>query len=64
MELDNKSKFTVHIQYSFMKAWIQLLPFRTILLQDIFQGNLNEAYKDIDNVTGIADKIICRSSIT
>ena len=34
------------------------LPFGVVLSQDIFQRKLDEIYKDIPNVTGIADDII------
>ena len=63
VELDHESSRLCTFNTPFGRYWFKRLPFGIVLSQDIFQRKLDEVYRDIPNVMGIADDIIvCGSS--
>ena len=63
MELDHESSLLCTFNTPFGRYRFKRLPFGVVLFQDIFQRKLDEVYRGIPNVMGIADDIIvCGSS--
>ena len=63
VELDHESSRLCTFNTPFGRYRFKRLPFGIVLSQDIFQRKLDEVYRDIPNVMGIADDIIvCGSS--
>ena len=56
--LDHESSLLCTFNTPFGRYRFKRLPFGIILSQDIFQRRLDEVYKDIPNVMGIADDIV------
>lgn len=63
VELDDESSRLCTFNTPFGRYRFKRLPFGVVLSQDIFQRKLDDVYKNIPNVTGIADDIvICGST--
>ena len=58
VELDEESSYLCTFNTPFGRYRFKRLPFGVKVSQDIFQRKLDEVYKDIPNVTGIADDIL------
>lgn len=58
VDLDEESSYLCTFNTPFGRYRFKRLPFGVKVSQDIFQRKLNEVYKDIPNVTGIADDIL------
>ena len=58
VELDHESSLLCTFNTPFGRYRFKRLPFGINVSQDVFQRKLDEVYRDIDNVTGIADDII------
>ena len=58
VELDDESSFLCTFNTPFRRYRFKRLPFGVILSQDIFQRKLDEVYRGIPNVMGIADDIV------
>ena len=58
VELDDDSSFPCTFNTPFGRYRFKRLPFGVILSQDIFQRKLDEVYRGIPNVMGIADDIV------
>ena len=58
VELDHESSLLCTCNTPFGRYGFKRLPFGTVVSQDIFQRKLDDIYKNIPNVTGIADDII------
>ncbi|KAL9977016.1 hypothetical protein ACROYT_G014376 [Oculina patagonica] len=58
VELDHESSFLCTFNTPFGRYRFKRLPFGIVVSQDIFQRMLDNIYKNIPNVTGIADNII------
>ena len=62
VELDHESSMLCTFNTPFGRFRFKRLPFGIRVSQDIFQRKLDEVYKDIDNITNIADDIIISGS--
>ena len=62
IELEEESSLLCTFNTPFGRYRFKCLPFRVSVSQDIFQRKLDEVYKGIPNVTGIADDIIIAGS--
>lgn len=62
VELDHESSLLCTFNTPFGRYRFKRLPFGVNVSQDIFQRKLDEVYKDIPNVNGIADDIIIAGS--
>ena len=58
VELDHESSMLCTFDTPFGRYRFKHLPFGVVVSQDIFQRKLDDIYKNIPNVTGIADDII------
>ena len=58
VELDHESSLLCTFNTPFGRYRFKRLPFGIVVSQDIFQRKLDDIYKKIPNVTGIADDII------
>ena len=58
VELDHESSLLCTFNTPFGRYRFKRLPFGIVVSQDIFQRKLDDIYKNIPNVTGIADDII------
>jgi len=58
VQLDHESSLLCTFNTPFGRYRFQRLPFGVVVSQDIFQRKLNDIYRKIPNVTGIADDII------
>ena len=58
VELDHESSLLCNFNTPFGRYRFQRLPFGVVVSQDIFQRKLDDIYRKIPNVTGIADDII------
>ena len=58
VELDQESSLLCTFNTPFGRYRFKRLPFGVIVSQDIFQQKLDKIYRNIPNVTGIADDII------
>ena len=58
VELDQESSLLCTFNTPFRRYRFKHLPFGIVVSQDIFQRKLDDIYKNIPNVSGIADDII------
>jgi len=58
VELDQESSLLCTFNTPFRRYRFKRLPFGIVVSQDIFQRKLDDIYKNISNVSGIADDII------
>ena len=58
LKLDKKSSYLTTFACQFGRYRYKRLPFGALLTGDIFQGNIDEIFKELPDVFGIADDIL------